>query len=484
MVSVAEWVNEEIILTDAEISPPPVDMLPTDCEVKDVFHANTKGFETNGKKWRGKDEVYSIFTDSFLLVIAIGGTNLVTGEEDDEYIKIPYGAVNSVEYSSPLTSLYKKIEFESLGNNCTIFTHKGEKRVELAANLLSTNTESSEITEGTTKELQLKESNNSELSETLHGKMYNSQEGTIDSFRNEAVLFNEDNIMIPDIDSSIKYSDIVDISDYEYKYVCPEFVSFRKGIEMISNGENHLILYLDNRADDSDSGSFPDFYDNVANYIYNHIEPSSKNRVDEYTLIGPFNRNNYSKEELKVEGWTDGDSNVDMDLSAKSASKGKSKGLEVGPFTRSKSSSTSEIQGDISGSISDNTFSSDIKSLKIYEEKIVIDSKLYLELGYEDISAIHKIQSRSDGGINIQTSEKDLRVTVDEENRYHGSKLDEIIEYIRDKLTDRGQFEDSGHKDDENSPSDRLSELESLREKELISEEEYQQKKSEILNDL
>lgn len=179
--------------------------------------------------------------------------------------------------------------------------------------------------------------------------------------------------------------------------------------------------------------------------------------------------------ELKVEGWTDGSSQISADLNASSESTGKSSGIEVGPFTRSRSKSIAELSGELSGAVSDNSFTCSIRTFRVYENKLIIDSDLKINLLYSDISNVF---GKKDG-IVIDTGSEVFKV----QNLPSDSPITEATKYIKSEVAKN----DDASKSEEQSQAsntEKLSELKNLFENDLITKDEYEKKKEEVLDQI
>lgn len=177
--------------------------------------------------------------------------------------------------------------------------------------------------------------------------------------------------------------------------------------------------------------------------------------------------------ELRVEGWKGSASEINAGIDAGATTGGVSLGLESGPFSVGGSASKSSISGEIEGEISDNTYSTPIESFLIFEDKIIIDSELTLELFYEEIDRV----TAMDRGLVIEVGKTTYRTKI----RNCKDQLDEIQSYISNQID--GSANKQKEADSSTDIADKLRQLKDLHEDGVVSDEEFEAKKSELLND-
>lgn len=187
---------------------------------------------------------------------------------------------------------------------------------------------------------------------------------------------------------------------------------------------------------------------------------------------------------LRIEGWTDGSSEINAEVDASSQSKGSAFGVEGGPFFAAKTSSKSSIDGDISGEISDNTYTSEIELLKIYKQNLTLKSGVELDIHLSDIDNIFK----QDGGMVIEVSSTTFRIG----DLPKDAKVSEAVDYVKDQIkASTEQIEQSESKSTEvdetdsedDNTADKLRELKDLQEEGILTDEEFESKKQDLLND-
>jgi len=138
---------------------------------------------------------------------------------------------------------------------------------------------------------------------------------------------------------------------------------------------------------------------------------------------------------IKVEGWTGGASKIqaslDADVEANAETKGTIKGVNIGAFTYAKNASKSSISGgvdgEVEGVISDNTYTSKITSLKIFDDRIYLDSGLEMDIYYDEIDRLMK----EGQGMVLQMGETTFRIQAPSE-----SSISSDIDYLRERIAD------------------------------------------------
>lgn len=305
--------------------------------------------------------------------------------------------------------------------------------------------------------------------------------------------------------STISYDDVANVKKYKYvdsaqagretpellsaNYKFTDRVTKRKGIELTLKDGTHISIYeketkkkskksrdSSNKATDiTPDVPEPDFPYEVLDYIQENIRSQQTNTKAEYTLVRPFDP---LRTELQIEGWTDGSSQIQGDITADSETKGKSRGISISALSQSKITTESALEGELSGAISDNTFSSKVICLKLYDDRIVIDSKMKIDLFYSDIKNVFQSQQRE--GIVIEAGSKTFRV----EGIIH-DELYEASEFLSEKIKQFEENDDSPSNEEDNSTDsvDKIRELKQLHEDGILTDEEFQSKKEELLED-
>jgi len=225
-------------------------------------------------------------------------------------------------------------------------------------------------------------------------------------------------------------------------------------LDFPSELESELIQFVEERS----TADLP--------YLYSLADPIALSGELLGITVGP---------ELKVEGWTDGSSQISADLNASSESTGKSRGIEIGPFTRSKSKSVAEVSGELSGEVSDNSFTCGIVAFRVYENKLVIDSDLKINLLYSDISNVY---GKKDGLV-IDTGSETFKI----QNLSSDGPVTEATRYIESEVAKSDDGSESGDQS-QTSSNEKLSELKNLFENDLITKDEYEKKKEEVLEQI
>lgn len=188
---------------------------------------------------------------------------------------------------------------------------------------------------------------------------------------------------------------------------------------------------------------------------------------------------------IKVEGWTGGPSKIqaslDADVKANAETKGTTKGVNIGAFTYAKNVSKSSISGrangEIEGEISDNTYTSEITSLKIFDDRIYLDSGLEMDIYYDEIDRLMK----EGQGMVLQMGETTFRIQSPSESSI-SSDIDYIQERIADSNNKTAGQSTTGDSEDTTS-AEKLRELKELQEDGILTDEEFQSKKEELLDD-
>jgi hypothetical protein len=194
---------------------------------------------------------------------------------------------------------------------------------------------------------------------------------------------------------------------------------------------------------------------------------------------------------LKIEGWQEsGGTRVNAEIDGNTESKGKSRGVQVGPFTSSRSTSEGTITAEMNGRISDNSFSSELKYLRVSESGIFIDSDPVLDFGYE---AIDRVLERDDGftieaggtAYTIVGPTRTLSMALGNDGSYkslESSELKEAIGFMQEQVEEAKTRKESGNNEADDL-SDKLKELKELHEDGLLTDEEFESKKEELLDD-
>lgn len=239
------------------------------------------------------------------------------------------------------------------------------------------------------------------------------------------------------------------------------------GLEIVSKDGDTLLYSLRKRDE------YRDIPEEVSAHIkerYNSTDNESTQLV--HTLIKPFGNDGT----LKVEGWTEGNSLIQASVDADSKTRGKSRGAEAGPFTRSRISSKSSIKGEVSGEISDNKYSSDIICLRVYEESILVDSDIKIDLHYSEIDNIYE----QEDGVIIEVGSTTFRI----DDVSASDQIGQAVSFIKEQIG--ALTEQETNPDDEGTPADsagKLRQLKQLYEDDVLTDSEFQSKKEELLND-
>jgi hypothetical protein len=430
------------------------------------------------------------------ILIAVGK------KEGDEIISIEYGDIIDVSVEQPEEEIYvlnirtrQKI-FEIWRSNLDEDENVSDK-VQLALEYISksipddnerTESKRSGTLEETDQEVQYQI--------TASVDTYNLQiDGESASFTDENSILVADNGIWINEQYKIDYKDIATIEQYDHNIEIPSgddtVISKSEGAELVTKSGSHIRIYhFYSRKAPAPELDFPM---EVIEYLKNKIDETGSHLLPyEYSLSNPLAM---ERPTLKVEGWTDGSSSVDAEISASGSSKGKSRGVELGPFSRSKTSSSSSIEGDLSGSISDNSYTTDVLSFKLYDEYLVIDSELNLKLSYSDIDNIFKkdgegivMRRKKIGGefvgdetlvklgdgIVIQTGSGTFII----EDLPEDASIDEAIDFVRSNISNTSE------ENNNNTNADKLRELKELYDEDVLSKEEFESKKKEILDDI
>jgi len=301
------------------------------------------------------------------------------------------------------------------------------------------------------------------------------------------VSLEEDAIEIEGYDT-IPYQTIAKAESYSYEYHPSASVAIKSKRNIVYNSEGVKIITEDGREigivmTHMDEPPLPelDFPSQLQSELIQSVEEKSTADLPYlYSLADPIALSGELfgitvGPELKAEGWTDGSSQIRADLTAGSESTGKSRGIEIGPFTRSKSQSTAELSGELDGAVSDNSFSSSIRSIRVYENELTIDSDLKMNLRYSDISNIY---GKKDGFV-IDTGSEVFKIR----NIPSDKPVTEATRYIESEVTKNDDTSESGGQT-HTSNNEKLSELKDLFENDLITKDEYEEKKEEILDQI
>lgn len=430
------------------------------------------------------------------ILIAVGK------KEGDEIISIEYGDILDVSLEQPEEEIYvlnvrtHQKTFEIWRSNLDEDESVNEK-IQLAIEYISNNIpENNEGTEhkrsGTLEEADQEV----QYQITASVDTYNLQiDGESASFSDDNNILIGDNGIWINEQYKINYENIATIEQYDHKMEIPSdngtVISKSEGVELVTKSGSHIRIYhFYSRKAPAPELAFPM---EVVEYLKNKVDETGSHLLPyEYSLSNPLAMERPS---LKVEGWTDGSSSVDAELSASGSSKGKSRGVELGPFTRSKTSSNSSIEGDLSGSISDNSYTTDILLFKLYDEYLVIDSELNLKLSYTNIDNIFKKDGEGmvmgkkkiggefvgnktlvklGDGIVIQTGSGTFII----EDLPEDAPINEAINFVRSNIPNINE------QNNNNTNTDKLRELKELYDEDVLSEEEFESKKKEILDDI
>lgn len=305
------------------------------------------------------------------------------------------------------------------------------------------------------------------------------------------VSVNNSSIKIYDGEYKLDFEQIAEIQEFEDGVTAsgPEGVYETKnvGVKLITGDGGELRIYEQYLGPSpAPEVSFPE---EIIELLSKRVEELSA--VDlpyEFSLSDNLT---IDKPEIKIEGWTDGSSNISADVDASASSKGESKGIELGPFTRSKTSSNSSIEGEISGAISDNTFTDRVNSFKLYDENLIIDSEVKFDLDYSDIENIFKDNSggmtkeggtlvEKGDGVVIETGSVTLKIT----NLPKGAPIDNAVKFVHSKLNNKREENVNDDDSTTEKSADKLREVKQLYEDDIITEEEFESKKQDLLDDL
>jgi len=512
MVTTEDNANRKLIETKEVFDPSPSDFLPSDAVVKLTFHTKTKGFDVSGNKWHNHKNVYSIFTDSNLYIVS-------ADKPADEYLKIPYGTVSSYSHSTPTFRNYQVIEFDAGSDSHTLYLKSsvGEKAVEKAMDLLSLEQPNQIISEGKIQDLYMtsrQKELDAEYVDDFYYAEYNFDESgdTLESnnifhnAQNDAreTMFKTDRIEIRGR-NSINYSDIVGMIETRVVLNTYEIEDTIQGSAVDGAcilTEQGTIIHIGYLTDINASKSWPD---ELTDFVVSKSKIRHPNELDahaeivsdkpgkiKHIFVNPFSHS--LDPELKVENWTTGDEQINASIDAESKSKGKSSGIEVGPFNRGKSKSEGSISGEISGEIKDNTFTAPIRACFSYNDRIVVDSGVKLELLYSEIKRVsikyHEFRegTRQSVGFIVETDNNSYHIDTGTFISLDSEKIEEIQGEVEERKSGQGSAhstttKSTGDGNSNDEPTEKLMDLKKLLEEDVITESEFEEKKSEILKE-
>jgi hypothetical protein len=188
--------------------------------------------------------------------------------------------------------------------------------------------------------------------------------------------------------------------------------------------------------------------------------------------------------ELRIEGLTKGSSTTTGKITGDTDIDGASRGIQIGPFTREKSKSQGSIQADIRSNTSDNTFTSDVDFLQIDRNGIYVKSDPVIDIEYSEIERV----SKRNNGIFVEIGQQTYSI-----NGYghfmtsplKRDNLDAAFGQIESKIGDKedtvantvdGQV-------NEQTPAEKIEDLNQLYQNNIISKEEFESKKTDLLDE-
>jgi hypothetical protein len=506
-------INTELQQQDWELPYGPTEFIGD--HIYATASAENKGFVINSKKWNGHSKVSAFLTETHLYVVS-------RDSPLGEYVKIPYSSIESYSTSTAWTG-YHKMTLTTEGYDYELYLQSDDPK-DLIEDFVSSDPASSgQFERGYISELFL-ESTGADLIAQVN--LETSGKGVDDiPSRNVRVLLFDSEMEVQkvsgDQSTTLPYSELVSAEPFEknrkYARAAMETAASKLNDEIthwnvrastyrrtgllvgMCSGAD-LFFYKEcreeNRAKSKKSKAQisdeavgapsvqsvkkPSLPAEFAKELKTRIENHGGKAAHEYRLVRPST----SDAILRVEDWTDGASNLSADLAATSKTQGESRGVQVGAYTRSSVETTSSTSGEISGSISDNTYTTEIESFDILEERVAIESGLKLDLHYSDIQ---QFAEEGDGVVIVLNS-----ITV----RIAGCRqecLSEAVEFVNDRMAEfeaeadgaatAAQSVDS-EQTDEPDPESRLKRLNSLHDQGLLSEEEFESKRSEIVSEL
>jgi hypothetical protein len=188
--------------------------------------------------------------------------------------------------------------------------------------------------------------------------------------------------------------------------------------------------------------------------------------------------------ELRIEGLNEGSSTTTGRISGETDIAGGSRGIQIGPFTREKSRSQGSIQADIKSNTSDNTFTSDIDFLQIDRNGIYVKSDPVIDIEYSEIERVSKRNNGVFAEIGQQT------YSINGYGHFMTSplkrdNLDAAFGQIESKIRDKEDTVESTVDSQLNiqTPAEKIEDLNQLYQNDIISKEEFESKKSDLLDE-
>jgi hypothetical protein len=175
---------------------------------------------------------------------------------------------------------------------------------------------------------------------------------------------------------------------------------------------------------------------------------------------------------LRVESWTGGPADIDAEISTASRTREKSKGLHIGALSATSSNASTTTTGEVTGEISDNTYTSNIATLQIYDGSLVLNSEIKLDIELHEIDSIFLQES----GFVIEVKSTTFRC-MDLADTSHVS---DAVEYIQQHVDAHA---DADTDSDDGDLSSKIRDLKQLHEEGLLSDEEFESKKQELLDE-
>lgn len=297
------------------------------------------------------------------------------------------------------------------------------------------------------------------------------------------VIFTDSKIEIPELDIEIPYSTIRDFRIFKewtgsehkkgilwYKYKA----TWTRYWRLILEDRTYFTLSKSNSniGKATRAGAVEVSVPNLSERVAEEMATTVQNDESQLVTYVPVD---YLKTdgELRVEGWKDGASEINAGVDADATTAGVSLGFSPGPVSVGGSASKSSISGDIDGEISDNTYSTPIDSFLIFEDKIIIDSDLHIELYYDEIDRV----TPAERGFVIYVGETTYRTKIQECR----DEIGDIAEYMNGQITSLG-----ADQEEVNVPKEianKLTQLKELHTDGVISDDDFEKKKSELLDD-
>lgn len=326
MVSIDEGgrVDEGLIEESLAFSPSPAEFLDENRTVHYTIRTEKRGLDVDGSKWNRHEEVYSIVTDSFLLVIG-------DAEPSADFIKVPYSAVSAVEWKSVPLRRFNKIVFTADRRNHTVFAPSslGSDALDRIVELFGRESDGRDVEEGRIDELYAEKQGVS-LTEEVYLRTYHADRAEINHVprKEQRIALAGDTITFEGFDSRINLGDVVETFDfihkktYDFKHRQTK-TYFETGIELVLRNGAHIAISRrrevakHERSDyDAESEMYPDPPAELISVIESHVDDAT---APAHTVIRPFTGSGT----LRVEGWKEGASTIDAGLEARSTSTGK-----------------------------------------------------------------------------------------------------------------------------------------------------------------